>query len=151
METRIVVAAVILGILGIWSHRYRRQRPDPPTQPRAHVPALLDRNDFPSSGLDWLVVLFSSSDCERCADIAPKVSALESEQVAIAEVEYHAERSLHERYGIDAVPLVLIADRSGTVREHFAGAMTATDLWATLARLRDPDRVPPGCGEHGTA
>ena len=46
-------------------------------------------------------------------------------------------RDLHRRYRIDAVPLLVIADDAGVVRHHFLGPVTATDLWAAMARLRD--------------
>ncbi len=148
MLLRIVVAVVILGIVAGWAYWRSRQRPDAPTQPKAHVPAQLDRADFPGAATPWLVVLFSSESCDRCQEIAPKVAVLQSEEVSTAEVEYTRDRELHERYAIDGVPLVLIADADGVVVRHFAGAMSATDLWAAVARLRDPERVPAGCGDH---
>lgn len=148
MLLRVVIAGVILSAVGAWAYWRSRQRPDAPTQPKAHVPAQLDRADFPGVNLPWLVVLFSSESCDRCQEIAPKVAALTSSEVSTVEVEYTRERELHERYAIDGVPLVLIADSDGVVVRHFAGAMSATDLWAAVARLRDPERVPLGCGDH---
>ena len=44
---------------------------------------------------------------------------------------------IHERYRIDAVPLVVIADERGVVRTSFLGPVTATDLWAGVAAARD--------------
>ena len=67
-----------------------------------------------------------------------KVSALESDVVATCEVEYPGGRALHERYRIDAVPLVVVADRDGVVRRTFLGSTSASDLGAALAELRDP-------------
>ena len=52
-------------------------------------------------------------------------------------LEYTAERELHERYKIDAVPTVLMADANGVVQANFLGPVSATDLWAALARARD--------------
>lgn len=112
------------------------------------MPALLDRSDFPGPDTPWLIAFFSSASCDRCAEIAPKVRALDSGSVTTVEIEYLKQRDLHERYAIDTVPLVLIANDEGVVLRHFAGAVTATDLWAAVARLRDPEGVPAGCGEH---
>ncbi len=65
--------------------------------------------------------------------------------MAIQEVEAVADKDLHQRYGVDAVPLVVVADAGGVVRRSFVGPPTATDLWAALAELREPGSVPPGC------
>ena len=46
-------------------------------------------------------------------------------------------RSLHTKYGIEAVPLVAIADEHGVVHRGFAGPMSATDLWAAVAEVRE--------------
>jgi hypothetical protein len=61
---------------------------------------------------------------------------LASDDVAITEVEYPADKALHERYRIDSVPLVLIAGPDGVVGTHFLGPVTATDLWAAVATAR---------------
>jgi len=36
------------------------------------------------------------------------------------------------------VPLVLIVDAEGVVRRDFLGPVTATDLWAAVAEVRNP-------------
>ncbi|MEZ5139849.1 MAG: hypothetical protein R2711_14115 [Acidimicrobiales bacterium] len=80
-----------------------------------------------------------------CADVREKAAALASDEVAVVELDAVAQRDLHERYGIDAVPMVLVADAGGIVRRDFVGPVTATDLWAAVAELREPGSVPPGC------
>ena len=63
------------------------------------------------------------------------------------DVEFTASRRLHERYGIDAVPMVVVADADGVVRASFIGPMSATDLWAAVAEVRNPGSSPePGLG-----
>lgn len=128
----VVVLSVIVGVV------LRSKRVvDVPTQPRAEVPAQLDRADFPSATAPWLVVAFTSASCTTCADVARKVSVLASDQVAVVDVEYMANRSLHAKYAIDAVPIVAIADAQGVVRAGFSGPVSATDLWAAVARARE--------------
>ena len=68
--------------------------------------------------------------------MAQKVAPLESADVATCEVEYGAARALHERYNIDAVPLVVMADADGVVRRSFLGVVGATELWDAMAELR---------------
>ena len=65
-----------------------------------------------------------------------KAEVLASDDVAVDEVEYRRGRDVHERYRIDAVPLVRVADAAGVVRASFLGPVTATDLWAAVAGPR---------------
>jgi hypothetical protein len=128
-----VVAAAVLR---------RRRRPDVPTQPRYEVPRQLDRADFPDVAVPWLVAVFSSASCAACADVARKCAVLASREVAVAEVEYSAAGQLHGKYDIQAVPMVVVADREGVVRAVFIGPVTATDLWAAVAEARQPGSSP---------
>lgn len=124
-----------------------RRRPAPPTQPRWAVPAQLDRGDFDGAAQPWLVVVFTSTACESCARATAKASVLASPQVAYQDVSYQQRGDLHERYGIDAVPTIVLADGDGVVRASFVGVPTATDLWAALAEVRQPGSSPePGLG-----
>jgi hypothetical protein len=139
----IVVAVVVALVLS------RRTRPDAPAQGvRWAVPGQLYRDDFVSPQTPWLVVEFSSATCDTCAGTWDKVEVLASAEVAVQDVPWQEAKSLHDRYGIDAVPTVLVADAEGVVRASFVGQPTATDLWATVAELREPGSVPPGC-DHG--
>ena len=81
--------------------------------------------------------MFTSATCASCADVRSKADVLASNDVAVDIVEFPARRDVHRRYGIDAVPLLLIADAAGVVRQHFFGPVTATDLWAAVATARD--------------
>jgi hypothetical protein len=124
----------------------RRDDADSPTQgPSWTVPAQLDRRDFVRPEAPWLVAVFSSATCLACQDTWAKAQLLDADEVAVEELEAVADKAIHERYGVDAVPMVLIADADGVVRRHFVGPPTATDLWAALAELREPGTVPPGC------
>jgi len=137
MTIRIVVAIALFALLALlawWLERRRRR--DAPTQGRAEAPAQLDRNDFARPDAAWLVVLFTSKTCESCEGLYDKAAALESGEVAVAEVEYFAHRELHERYRIDAAPLTLVADDHGVVRASFLGAFTSAELWSTVSELR---------------
>lgn len=147
MTTLAIVALVGVVALGIaWAVQQRR--PDPPTRTGAGVPEQLDRADFVRPDAPWLVVAFTSATCETCADMWTKVAILDSADVAVQDVEYRRDRALHDRYRIDAVPLVLVADDAGVVHKSFLGPTAAQHLWAAVAELREPGSVPPGCGEH---
>ncbi|MFV0309035.1 MAG: hypothetical protein ACK5OX_14970 [Desertimonas sp.] len=138
----IVVVAVIVAAV------VRRRRPDAPTQPAGVVPAQLDRADFERPEAPWLVAVFSSATCRTCADVGAKAAVLASDEVAVSEAEFGSARAVHERYGIDAVPLVVVADAEGVVRRHFLGPVTATDLWAGVAAARSGDDTPSACHGH---
>jgi len=100
------------------------------------VPRQLFRADFPNPDAPWLVALFSSRTCDSCAAMREKVMALASPEVAVCDLEYSATRSLHERYEVSGVPMVLVADADGVVRRSFVGPVSATDLWAAVAEAR---------------
>jgi len=70
--------------------------------------------------------------------------------VSVNTVDYINHAGLHKRYEIDAVPITVIADSSGVVKRGFIGPVTATDLWAGLAEVREPGSVEQGdgCGHH---
>ena len=140
---RLVVAALIVVVVGAGAPVVRsRRRVDPPTQRRFAVPQQVDRDDFDRPTAPWLVAVFSSRGCDACRDVIDKARVLESDDVAVARVEFESARSLHERYGVDAVPTVVICDRAGVVRAGFLGPITATDLWAAVAEAREPGSTP---------
>lgn len=147
---RVILAAVLVVVaVAVAVVVQRRQRADAPTQPRSYaVPAQLDRRDFDRPDAPWLVVLFSSATCLSCEGLRDKVAQLASDAVAVHEAEAVEDKAVHDRYAIDVVPMVVVADAAGVVRASFIGPVTATDLWATVADLRDPGSVPPGC-DHG--
>ncbi|MEM9517495.1 MAG: thioredoxin family protein [Actinomycetota bacterium] len=146
---RVLIAVAIVAVVGIVALiAQRRRAPDAPTQRRYRVPDQLDRADFPRADAPWLVAIFSSSTCTACADVLDKARVLESGDVAVTNVDHDTDRATHERYTIDAVPTTVIADDQGVVHDSFIGPMSATDLWAAVARVRDPTQPAPQCGEH---
>ncbi len=113
------------------------------------VPTELDRSDFDRPEAPWLVAVFSSSSCLACRGTWEKAQILESPDVAVHALDSIDDEAIHRRYGVDAVPMVLVVDSTGSVRRSFMGEPTATDLWAALADLREPGSIPAGgCGDH---
>lgn len=129
-----MVVALVVGLV-----LRRRQHVDVPTQPEYVAPVQLDRADFAEPAAPWLVAVFSSSTCDGCADVLRKARVLANAEVSVVDVEYHSMKALHEQYRIDAVPIVVVADRDGVVRASFIGAVSATDLWAAFAAAQDGD------------
>ena len=139
---QVIVAVVVMAVAVLAGLVLRgRQQRQAPTQPRQVVPAQLDRDDF-AQGAPWLVAVFSSAACTTCADVVRKALVLQSPDVTVVDVEFTANRSLHAKYDIQAVPMVAIADRAGVVRAGFVGPVTATDLWAAVAEARQPGTSP---------
>ncbi len=146
MAAGLVVVAVVVALV-----LRRQQAADAPSQPRWRVPAQLDRNDFARPEAPWLVAVFSSATCSTCAAVVEKASVLACATVVVDEVELVARRETHNRYDVDAVPMTLIADADGVVHASFVGPVTATDLWAAVAELRDPGCSPePDLGHRAT-
>lgn len=140
---RLFIAALIVVVVAVVAVAIRRTRAtDPPTQRRYTVPDQLDRDDFDRPDAAWLVAVFTSTTCDLCRNVVDKAMVLASDDVAVEEVEFTASRGAHERYAIDAVPAVVICDADGVTRASFLGPMTATDLWAAVAEVREPGSSP---------
>jgi hypothetical protein len=142
---RPLIALAIVAVALVVAWVVQRRRPEAPTGGRWSVPGQLDRGDFPSPGTPWLVAVFTSATCDACAATVAKAQALASPSVAVADIELANEPELHRRYGIDAVPMLVLADAEGVVRASFVGPPSATDLWAAVAEVRDgAPPVEPG-------
>lgn len=137
---RLVLTAVLVAVavvVAVVLQRRDASRRDAPTQSAWSVPVQVDRHDFAKPEVEWLVVVFTSSTCDACASVWQKASPLESDAVAVVETEAIRDKELHDRYHIDAVPLLLIADREGVVRASFVGPVDSAELWSTVAGLRE--------------
>ena len=145
---RLLLAVALVGAVALAAEFVRRRRStDPPTQVRGEIPAQLDRSDFAGDG--WLVAVFTSATCSTCADVVRKAEVLRSPEVTVTTATFQADRGLHERYDIDAVPCLVIADGDGVVHAGFLGPVTATDLWAAIANAREPGSIDGGdCDRH---
>jgi Thioredoxin. len=140
MGSRLLIALIlVLVAVAVARALERRRRPDPPARGTYPIPAQLDRSDFPRPEAPVLMVLFSSAACDGCGSMAAKVAALESDDVATCEVEYGARADLHRRYGVEGVPMVVVADAEGVVTAGFVGSVPSSDLEAALSR-------PPAAG-----
>ena len=145
---RLLIAGVLVLAAVVAAMILQRRRPAPPSGSDWNIPAQLDRLDFRSPATPWLVAVFTSATCDACSDVAMKAAALRSGIVEVQELEVSAEADIHRRYGIDAVPLILIAGVDGVVVRHFLGPVTATDLWAAVAEAREPGSTPESCHDH---
>lgn len=134
-----------VGIAGIVAALLSRGRQAAPVSNTHTIPRQLNRNDFDGATRPWLVAVFTASTCDTCAGVMERARHLASSHVSVQELEYSSEAALHKRYGVDSVPMVLIADETGAVQRAFLGPTTATDLWASLAELREPGTVSADC------
>jgi hypothetical protein len=138
MVAVIVLVVVVAAAVAVALMVGRNTKTDAPTQPAQYVvPAQLDREDFSHPQSPWLVVVFTSRTCSSCANTVEKALALRSGDVFVQEIEFTDQRTLHDRYEVEAVPMVLVADAKGVVRASFIGSPTAADLWTTVAQLRE--------------
>jgi thioredoxin-related protein len=145
----LLAVVVVLVAAGVAEVIRRRRGVDVPTQRRHQLPAQLDRDDFVRPDAPWLVAVFTSDTCSTCADVVRKASVVGSPEVAVQTVSYQDFRELHDKYDIDAVPGVVVADGQGVTQAAFLGPVTATDLWAAVASAREPGSVPdPRCERH---
>ena len=141
---RVLLVIGALAIAGAFAALLGR-KPGAPASNVHHVPSILDRADFHRPDAPWLVAVFTSSTCDTCAGVWERAEILGSDEVATHRIDYQTDKGLHERYNIDGVPTLVIADSDGVVKRGFLGPMTAPDLWAAMADEREPGSVPPGC------
>jgi hypothetical protein len=133
---RLVVAAVLLAVAGAVALVLERRRraalqPFRSTTELTHV----HRDDFPRGDVPWLALLFTSRDCAGCEPMAARLAPLESPTLAVVVCEFHDQRALHERYRIDSVPYLVVADADGAVRASFLGTATSDEIWTTIHSL----------------
>ena len=131
----LIVLATAISAMGFGAFVKRRGTHSPTQVGHLH-PTQIDRHDF-EDHRDWLAVAFTSASCATCSDVENKLRVLESRNVGVRIVEYGAERDLHRKYAIDSVPCTVFVDSFGVVRAGFVGPVSATDLWAALARVRE--------------
>lgn len=134
--SRLVLALVLVLVATGVALVLQRRRPDAPTQRTWAVPTQLDRDDFPGVDAEWLVAIFTSATCSTCAGVLERAEPLRSDQVAVVDVELTAQRALHERYHVDAVPTLVVADAAGVVVASHVGPVSTSELWSTLATVR---------------
>jgi hypothetical protein len=134
---RVVIVAVVVAAAFAVALLAQRRAPHPPARTGRASPDQLDRADVANPTAPWLIAVFTSATCDACVDAWSKASVLESAEVAVQKIEYPSDRVLHDRYAIDAVPLVLVVDDRGVVRSSFVGPVSATHLWAAVADARN--------------
>ena len=100
---------------------------------RWSVPAQLERTDFEDPRAERLVVVFSSQTCDACATTWERVQDIAEEGTALQQISYQDRQDLHDRYGIDAVPTLVVADAEGVVLRSFVGPPSVTELTEALA------------------
>ena len=135
---RVLLAVGIAIVVAIVAVVLERRRPEPPSQRKWAVPAQLDRTDFDRPGAPWLLAVFSSATCESCRTAITRAEALASGDVVVQDVEFSARRDLHERYNIETVPMLVVADRQGVVRAHFVGTPAEGEVEQAFAELTSP-------------
>ncbi len=134
---RLVIATAIVVVAVVVALAVRRwRRPDAPTQVSRAVPSQLDRADFDRPEASWLVAVFTSATCETCAAVVAAAQRLSGAEVAVVDVEYQTQRSVHARYRVEAVPMVVFADAHGAVRASRLGPVSAADLASALEAVR---------------
>ncbi len=136
--SRFVIAVVLIAVAAGVALVLRRRRPEPPTQGRWAIPRQLDRRDFERPEAPWLLAVFTSATCASCRGALAKAAPLANDDVVFQELSYQTRKDLHERYAIETVPLIVLADREGVVRAGFVGEPSATDLWAAVGDARHP-------------
>ena len=133
---RLLVLAVVTALAGLLAVLLQRWRPGGPVVTGWSVPGHLDRADFAKPDVPWLVAVFSSTDCATCASMVSEAHSLASALVVVQEVPAESAGDLHDRYRIDVVPMLVVADEDGLVSGHHLGPSAPGELQAVLEGAR---------------
>lgn len=137
LRVLLVVGIVIAAVIAAWALERNRASRSAPVTTAAPIPGQVDRNDFARPGADWLLVMFSSAACESCSAMADRIAPLAAPDLAVDDVDFAERPALHEKYGIEAVPVVGLFDSVGVAHARFVGPTPAAELWSAIARARD--------------
>ena len=133
---RLLVLVMVAALAGLVAVLLQRWRPGGPVATGWSVPGHLDRADFAEPDVPWLVAVFSSTDCTTCAPMVTEAHTLAAAQVVVQEVPAESASELHDRYQVDVVPMLVVADGDGLVRAHHLGPSTPGVLRAVLEGAR---------------
>ncbi len=133
---RLLVLVMVAALAGLVAVLLQRWRPGGPVATGWSVPGHLDRADFAEPDVPWLVAVFSSTDCATCAPMVTEAHTLAAAQVVVQEVPAESASELHDRYQVDVVPMLVVADGDGLVRAHHLGPSAPGELRAVLEKAR---------------
>ena len=132
----IAVGLAVLALVIVWFIQ-RRRPAGVPTEAATHeAPAQIDRSEFVSPEVRWLIVVFSSETCEGCQQVLAAARRLVARDVAVEDVTFQRDRARQERYGITAVPTTIIAGHDGVVQRWWIGSVRFDELAAAVRALR---------------
>lgn len=126
------IAAIGVAALGWWQQQLRRPAP---TATHEEPPSHLDRNDFRSPESPWLIAVFTSATCASCAAVWTELSAHESADVVVQELEAKIDADVHRRYSIEDVPAAVLVDTTGHVHHAVVGPLSPADRESMRAIL----------------
>jgi hypothetical protein len=132
----VVIALVLMAVAVVAALVISRRTDRRPASGKWQVPVQLHRADFADPDLPLLVVLFTNEGCASCDQARSTLAATPLDGVAVDEVERSERRALHDRYGIDAVPMLILADAEGVVVASWVGPVAADTLAAVVAQAR---------------
>lgn len=124
MVTLLIVLA-IAAVAAAVAWRFNGRAPDAPTTPQFAAPQQLDRSDFEHPDREWLLALFSSETCLSCHEAREALEPVRFDRVGVLDLPLETNKALHNRYSIDAVPIMVLADSDGVVRWSYLGAPPA--------------------------
>ena len=131
-----VIALCLFTVSCLVAWVLRKQKPSAPTQSELRIPQQLDRNDFSNPEKPWLIVSFTSDECDSCKSVSDATALVESSDVGLQIISVQDNPKLHDRYHVTQIPLTLLCSADGVVVEQWVGPLAAPHLWAALAKVR---------------
>lgn len=132
---RLLIAVVLIAVAVTIAFVFERRRTDTPfSARRGAVPTRVRPVDV---GLDDApaIVVFTEASCQSCQAAIQLVRGPAGADFPVADVEYGADRALHDRYGIDTVPTTVAVHRDGNVAGGWTGKVDPAELTQALAEI----------------
>ena len=146
MTLTLLLMAVVALAAAALAFFQQRQRGAAPTVARGEPPTSLDRRDFRAPDAPWLIAVFTSATCSSCAAVLTELSAHESADIVVVDVEIGVDPELHRKYAIESVPTAVVADATGDAKLAFVGPLGPDHRAALTRTVLDP--VPHDHDHH---
>jgi len=96
------------------------------------VPVQIHRGDFPHPEIDWLIAIFTSESCDACTAVLRSAQSIDSAAVHVAKIDSTKNEKIYKLYDIDAVPLLLLANKNGVVLYYHRGPIPTDQLYKDI-------------------
>ena len=129
---RLLIALILVAgtvLLGWTISRFKKPRNFSPTKPAfGPVPLKVLPPQTP-----WAILVFTSKACRTCPGVLHLARRLETQETEVIEYSVEQHLDIHRKYKINSVPLTLVVNESGEVKEWCFGPIDINKIKAAIS------------------